>query len=42
MGNKEGWWGGANKRWLVRCFEYGVLDELAWHAQAFGVTTGGW
>jgi hypothetical protein len=42
MRNKVRWWGGVNKQWLVGGFEYGVLVELAWHAQALGVTTGAW
>jgi hypothetical protein len=42
MGNKVRWWEGVNKQWLVRCFEYGVLAELAWHLLALSVMTGAW
>jgi hypothetical protein len=42
MENKVRWWGGVNKQWLVHGFEYEVFDELAWYAQALGVTTGTW
>jgi hypothetical protein len=42
MGNKVRWWGGVNKWWLVRGCEYRVLAELAWLAQALGVTTIAW